>query len=67
MSLAEIIHEALELKPQERYAVIEELTRSLDVPNPEIEQAWIDVSLRRAEAYRNGSLETVGYAEAFGQ
>ena len=67
MSVREIISEALELKPQERYLVVEELIRSLDRPDPVIEQAWIDESLHRAEAYTKGELKTVSYEEVFGE
>ncbi len=67
VSVSDIIHDALELKPQERYLVVEELTRSLDRPDPVIEKAWIEESLRRAEAYTKGELKTVSYEEVFGE
>ena len=67
MSINDIIDEALTLKPQERYMIMEKLNDSLNVPNPEVEKAWIDESMRRYEAYKNGTLKTVSYEEVFGK
>ena len=58
MSISNIIDEALTLKPQDRYKTIESLSMSLDVANPEAEEAWINESIKRAEAYKNGELKT---------
>jgi len=65
MSINDIIDEALTLKPQDRYKIIESLSMSLDVVSPEVEEAWINESLDRAEAYKNGKLKTVSYEEVF--
>jgi len=67
MSINDIIDEALTLKPQERYMIIEKLNESLNVQNLEVEQAWIEESIRRSEAYERGELETVSYEEVFGK
>jgi len=67
MSINDIIDEALTLKPQERYMIIEKLNESLNIPNPEVEQAWIEESKRRLKAYENGTLKTVSYEEVFGK
>ena len=67
MSINDIIDEALTLKPQDRYKIIESLSMSLDVVNPEIEEAWVKESLKRAEAYTKGELKTVSYEEVFGK
>ena len=37
-----LISQAMELKPAERFIVIEALIRSLDVANPEIEEQWAE-------------------------
>ena len=65
MSLNEIIDEALTLKPQERYVIIENLVQSLNQPNGEIDQLWIEESTRRVEAIQNGTLRTVSYGDVF--
>jgi len=65
MSINEIISEALSLKPQERYMIIENLVQSLSQPNSEIDQLWIEESIKRVEALKNGSMKTVSYEEVF--
>ena len=65
MSLAKIIDEALHLKPQDRYVIIENLVNSLNEPNSEIDEIWIEESLKRLEAYKKGTMKTYSYAEVF--
>jgi len=65
MSINEIINEALTLKPQERYMIIENLVKSLNQPNTEIDKLWIEESKKRVEAIKNGSLKTVSYGDVF--
>ena len=66
MGISEIITEAMRLKPQERYLVIEELVHSLDEPNKEIDNLWLQESIKRLAAYKSGSLNTVSYETVFG-
>jgi len=65
MSINEIINEALALKPQERYMIIENLVKSLNQPNTEIDKLWIAESKKRVEAIKNGGLKTVSYGDVF--
>ncbi len=65
MSINEIIDEALTLKPQERYKIIETIYESLSASNLEIEQAWIEESHRRIEAIEAGEMKTIPYEEVF--
>jgi len=65
MSLNEIINEALSLKPQDRYMIIENLVQSLSQPNSEIDQHWIEESKKRVQAIKNGTLKTVSYGDVF--
>ena len=65
MSLNEIINEALSLKPQERYMIIENLVQSLNQPNSEIDKLWIEESTKRVQAIKNGTLKTVSYGDVF--
>ena len=44
MGTNEIIKEAINLKPQEKYLIIESLILSLNEPNKEIEKLWIEES-----------------------
>ena len=65
MSLAKIIDEALHLKPQDRYVIIENLVNSQNESNSEIDEIWIEESLKRLEAYKKGTMKTYSYAEVF--
>ena len=66
MSLNEIINEALILKPQERYLIIENLVKSLNQPpNSEIDKLWIEESMKRVQAIKDGTLKTVSYEDVF--
>lgn len=66
MSSNEIIKEAINLKPQERYLIVESLINSLNLPDEQIEQTWIEESQKRLNAYKEGKLETVSYEDVFG-
>jgi putative addiction module component (TIGR02574 family) len=65
MSLNEIINEALTLQPQDRYLIIENLVQSLNQPNEEIDKLWIEESIKRVDAVKNGSLKTLSYEDVF--
>ncbi|MGZ8545816.1 MAG: addiction module protein [Sulfuricurvum sp.] len=65
MGALDILTEALQLKPQEKYLVIENLLLSLDCPDKEIEDLWIKESLARLEAYNKGTLKTLSYDDVF--
>lgn len=41
MNIQNVINEALHLKPQERYLLIENLIQSLNEPNMEVNEIWI--------------------------
>ena len=65
MGINEIIQEALTLKPKEREELIEILEESLKAPDPDIEKAWIELSVKRANDYKEGKLKTLSIEEAF--
>jgi len=65
MSINEIINEALTLKPQERYKIIENLVQSLNQPNTEIDKLWVEESTKRVQALKDGTLKTVSYEDVF--
>ncbi len=67
MSLPEIIEEALHLKPQERYIIIENLIKSLDASDEEIDKIWTKESLARLKAYKSNDTKTLSYKEVFGK
>jgi len=65
MSLPDIIEEALHLKPEERYIIIENLLQSLNQPDREVDKIWVEESQRRFKAYKEGVAETVSYDQVF--
>ena len=65
MSINEILEQALELKANERSKLIDELLKSLDKPDKEIDDIWAEESDKRLEAYRKGELNTVSEEEFF--
>jgi len=65
MSLPDILEEALHLKPQERYIIIENLVQSLNQPDKEIDEVWIKESKKRLKAYKEGTAKTLSYDQVF--
>ena len=65
MSLEEILKEALKLKPQDRFTVIDGLLRSLDQPDAAIDAIWAEEAQRRLEAYRAGALRGIPMEDVF--
>lgn len=59
-----ILDEALKLSPAERARVIDELIKSLDQPDQEMDNLWMKESESRIDAYERGELKTVSVEEA---
>lgn len=66
MKETEILESALRLRPAERFAVVEGLLRSLDVPDPDLDRIWAEEALHRLHAYRAGELKSIPMEEIFG-
>ena len=67
MSLPEIIEEAIYLKPQDRYIIIENLIHSLNKPDIEIDKIWVQESQKRLKAYKEGTIKTLSYDQVFSE
>lgn len=65
MGVNEIIEQALDLKASERFFIVDELMKSLDKPDEEIENAWIEESNSRLKLYDEGKLKTVSEEDFF--
>jgi putative addiction module component (TIGR02574 family) len=65
MRTKEILEQALNLKPEERFIVIEGLLRSLDQPDPELDAIWAEEAERRLKAYRKGRLAGIPIEQVF--
>jgi putative addiction module component (TIGR02574 family) len=60
-----IIDKALNLKPAERFIVLEALVKSLDSPDKSIEKSWAVEAEKRLKAYKAGKLKAVSFEEMF--
>ena len=67
MKTKEILNQALNLKPADRFIIIESLITSLDQPDKSIEEIWSNEAERRLQAYRQGRLKGVPMSEVFGE
>jgi len=62
-SIEQLAKKAIGLQPVDRIKLVEAILYSLDKPNPEIEQSWINESEARYEAYKRGELEATDWEE----
>lgn len=65
MDSKEILKQALKLKPDERFMIIEGLLKSLDEPDSLLDVLWAEEAEKRLNAYRNGTLEGISVEEIF--
>ena len=65
MSSKDVLKQALKLKPDERFMVVEGLIRSLDEPDSSLDEIWAEEAEKRLNAYRSGNLEGVPMEEIF--
>ena len=59
-----LLKEALVLPVREKSDLIEELIKSLDKPDPEIDELWRKEAESRIDAYDGGKLSSVSVEEA---
>ncbi len=65
MRSKDILKEALNLEPAEKFIIVEGLLKSLDEPDSEMDKIWGDEAERRLEAYREGKLKGIPLEEIF--
>ena len=65
MSKNDILREAMSLTANERFIIVDELLKSLDKPDKEIDDIWEEEAVNRLKAYDEGKLETVSEKEFF--
>ena len=65
MSTKELLKEALKLKPEDRFMLVEGLIRSLDEPDRKLDEIWAEEAEKRLRAYREGRLEGIPMEEIF--
>lgn len=65
MDSKEVLEQALALRPDERFSVVEGILRSLDEPDTSLDAIWAEEAERRLRAYREGNLEGIPMKEVF--
>ncbi|MBN2383400.1 addiction module protein [bacterium] len=60
-----LLKKALLLKPQERFKLVDGLIRSLDEPNKEIDEIWLQESQKRLQAHREGKTKGIPFEQIF--
>lgn len=65
MSTKEILEQALKLKPEDRFMLVEGLIKSLDEPDKKVDEIWAEEAEKRLRAYREGRLEGISMEEIF--
>jgi putative addiction module component (TIGR02574 family) len=64
-STKDIIQEATALPVEERIIVVDSLLRTLNIPNPDIDTAWVKVAKRRLAELRSGRVNPVPGDQVF--
>ena len=65
MSSKEILEQAMMLKAEERFMIVEGLLKSLDEPDQKIDEIWAEEAEKRLKAYRDGRLEGIPMEDVF--
>lgn len=65
MGTKELLDEAMKLKPEERFSLVEGLIKSLDEPDKKLDEIWAEETEKRLKAYRAGKLQGVPMEEVF--
>jgi putative addiction module component (TIGR02574 family) len=62
-----LMREILQLRASERFILIEALITSLDVPDSQIWEVWLQEAEKRLDAYKAGKLKTISFDYMFGE
>jgi putative addiction module component (TIGR02574 family) len=65
MDSKQVLEEALRLKPEDRFLLVEGLLKSLDEPDQDIDAIWAEEAEKRLRAYRAGSLQGIPEEDVF--
>lgn len=65
MNSKAVLKQALGLKPEEKFMIVEGLLKSLDEPDKKLDAMWAEEAEKRLVAYREGMLEGIPMEEVF--
>ncbi len=60
-----IFKEAIQLNRRERFLLIDNLIKTIDEPNLEIDSIWLDEAEKRLESHRRNPTSTVSFEDVF--
>jgi putative addiction module component (TIGR02574 family) len=66
MTTRDILKQALQLDPAQRFELVEEILHSLDKPDPVIDAIWIEEAEKRLAAFRAGKVKGIPAEDGFG-
>ncbi|MGY6215193.1 addiction module protein [Methylolobus aquaticus] len=66
MHSGDILASVLKLAPDERFKLAEKILTGLDLPDPEIDCAWLEEAERRLATYRAGQTQGIPDEDIFG-
>jgi hypothetical protein len=67
MDTTELLKSALAPEPAQRFALVEEILRSLDRPDPAVYAPSLEVAEHRLAAYRAGQVVAIDAEEVIGR
>ena len=65
MNNLQILKEALQLNPQDKFLIIDTLLKSLDKPDKELDSVWENESEKRLQSYKSDKTQTISFEEVF--
>ncbi len=65
MKAKQLLKQAMNLGPNERFTLVEGIIQSLDKPDYDLDAIWAAEAEKRLEAYKQGTLKTVPFDEVF--
>ena len=66
MTTQDMLRQALQLDPAQRFELAEEILHSLDKPDPVIDAIWIEEAEKRLVAFRGGKVKAIPGEDVFG-
>jgi len=61
----DIIEEAASLPVEQRIIVVDSLLRTLNIPDPDMDKAWVEAASRRLSELRSGKVKPVPGEQVF--
>lgn len=65
MNTKDVLEQALQLKPEERFLLVEGLLKSLDEPDQKLDAIWAEEAEKRLKAYHMGELKGIPMEDIF--